>query len=83
MLGRLIAKVHAPRPIDVRAVRGRTTLSQEAFCVRYGLDVATLRNWEQGRSEPDAAARTLLCTIARNPVAVEDALDMEDEAAAR
>lgn len=78
----VIAKVHAPRPIDARAVRERTELSQEAFCVRYGLDPATLRNWEQGRSQPDAAATTLLWTIARNPRAVEDALDMEDEATA-
>lgn len=76
------AKVHAPRPIDVREVRERTQLSQEAFSVRYGLDLATLRNWEQGRSEPDAAANTLLWTIARNPEAVEESLDMEDEIAA-
>jgi DNA-binding transcriptional regulator YiaG len=78
----VIARVHAPRPISVREVRERTRLSQEAFAVRYGLDLATLRNWEQGRSQPDAAANTLLWTIARNPEAVEESLDMEDEAAA-
>jgi len=78
----VVAKVHAPRPISVREVRDRTKLSQEAFSVRYGLDLATLRNWEQGRSEPDAAANTLLWTIARNPEAVEKSLDMEDEMAA-
>lgn len=77
----VIAKVHAPRPINVRAVRECTQLSQEAFSLRYGLDLATLRNWEQGRSQPDAAASTLLWTIARNPVAVEESLDMDDEAA--
>lgn len=77
----VIAKVHAPQPIDVRAVRERTRLSQEAFSLRYGLDLATLRNWEQGRSHPDAAASTLLWTIARNPEAVENSLDMEDEVA--
>ncbi|WP_209015562.1 helix-turn-helix domain-containing protein [Roseibium sp. RKSG952] len=76
------AKVHSPRPINVRAVRERTKLSQEAFSVRYGLDLGTLRNWEQGRSSPDAAAKTLLWTIARNPEAVEESLDMEDEAPA-
>lgn len=77
----VIAKVHAPQPIAVREVRSRTKLSQEAFAVTYGLDIATLRNWEQGRSEPDAAANTLLWTIARNPSAVEDSLDMDDEPA--
>ena len=73
----IVAKVHAPQPVDVRAVRARTSLSQEAFAVRYGLDLATLRNWEQGRSEPDVAAKTLLWTIARNPGAVENAIDMD------
>jgi len=77
----VIARVHAPQPIEVRAVRENTRLSQEAFSVRFGLDLATLRNWEQGRSEPDAAARTLLWTIARNPRAVEASLEMGDEAA--
>lgn len=36
----MIAKVHAPRPISVREVRDRTKLSQEAFSVRYGLNLA-------------------------------------------
>lgn len=74
----VIAKVHAPGKISARAVRERTGLSQEAFALRYGLDVSTLRNWEQSRSEPDAAATTLLWTIARNPSAVEQSIDMED-----
>lgn len=72
------AKVHAPGKISARKVRERTGLSQDAFALRYGLDVSTLRNWEQGRSEPDAAATTLLWTIARNPSAVERSIDMED-----
>jgi putative transcriptional regulator len=36
--------------------------------------LATLRNWEQHRSEPDTAARNFLVTIARNPHAVRSAL---------
>jgi DNA-binding transcriptional regulator YiaG len=74
----VIAKVHAPIKIGARKVRERTGLSQEAFALRYGLDVSTLRNWEQNRSEPDAAATTLLWTIARNPAAVEQSIEMED-----
>jgi len=35
---------------------------------------ATLRNWEQGRSRPDAATRVLLAVIAKHPEAVEDVL---------
>lgn len=74
----VLAKPHAPGPLDVRAVRHSTSLSPEAFALRFGLDTATLQNWEQGRSEPDAAARSLLWTILRSPEAVEAAIDMED-----
>jgi len=74
----VIARIHAPEKINVREVRELTGLSQDAFALRYGLDVSTLRNWEQGRSEPDAAATTLLWTIARNPLAVERSIDMEE-----
>ena len=65
----------------VRA-RERLGLSQDDFAVEFGLDVATVRNWEQGRSEPDKAARTALWTIATHPDAVRAALaQREDEAA--
>lgn len=76
------AKIHAPAKISAREVREDTGLSQEAFALKYGLDVSTLRNWEQERSEPDAAAKTLLWTIAKNPSAVEQSIDMEDVDAA-
>lgn len=56
-----------PRKVDIRALRERIGISQEAFAGRYGLDVATLRNWEQGRTEPDGPAATLLQLIDRNP----------------
>lgn len=75
----VLAGVHAPGPIDASLVRGNTGLSQEEFAVRYGLDLATVRNWEQGRSKPDTAATTLLWTIARNPEAVEASLEMVEE----
>lgn len=64
----------APARIDVRAVREATGLSQEAFALQFGLEPATVRNWEQGRSEPDAAARSFLQTIWMNPDAVRAAL---------
>ena len=35
--------------------------------VALRLPVATLRNWEQGRSGIDPAARSLLIVVARNP----------------
>ncbi len=49
-------------------------LSQAQFATRFGFPPATLRNWEQGRSRPDAPTRVLLAVIAKHPEAVEDVL---------
>jgi putative transcriptional regulator len=59
---------------DVRKVRLRMGLSQAQFATKFGFPPATLRNWEQGRSRPDAPTRVLLAVIARHPEAVEEVL---------
>lgn len=71
--------VRQPRPggasdVDVRAIRALTGLSQAKFAELLSIEVATLRNWEQGRREPTGAARALLRAIRNNPVAVIAAL---------
>jgi putative transcriptional regulator len=65
--------VHVPE-VDVREVRTKMGLSQAQFATRFGLPPATLRNWEQGRSRPDAPTRVLLAVIAKHPEAVADVL---------
>lgn len=67
-------KMHIPARIDVRAVRARLNLTQEEFSVRFGLTLARVRDWEQGRSSPDSAARAYLTVIEREPKAVARAL---------
>lgn len=67
-------RVHVPRTVDVHAIRRRTGLSQEVFSRRIGVSPGTLRNWEQGRREPDGPARVLLAMLARNPKIVEETL---------
>jgi len=42
-------------------------LTQEEFAARYQIPIGTLRDWEQGRSEPDAPARAYLRVIAGDP----------------
>lgn len=59
----------------VSIVRRALRLSQEEFSQRFRIPLGTLRDWEQGRKEPDAAARAYLVVIARNPEAVREALD--------
>ncbi len=66
-----------PRSVDVKALRERDGMSQEEFALWYGLDVGTVRNWEQGRSEPDSTSRAMLWMIKVNPTAVRQALDQE------
>jgi hypothetical protein len=41
---------------------------------RYRIPVGTLRDWEQGRKEPDAAAKAYLHVIATDPEMVRKAL---------
>lgn len=60
--------------VDVREVRTKMGLSQAQFATKFGFPPATLRNWEQGRSRPDAPTRVLLAVIAKHPDAVEDVL---------
>lgn len=60
--------------VDVRKVRMKMKLSQAQFATKFGFPPATLRNWEQGRSRPDAPTRVLLAVIAKHPEAVEDVL---------
>jgi len=67
-------RVHVPAKVDVRAIRRRLGLSQEAFAARYGFSVARVRDWEQGRSNMDTPSRILLTVIDKEPEAIERAL---------
>lgn len=62
-----------PMP-DVATLRRRLKLSQAQFASRFGFNVATVRNWEQGRVMADGPARVLLTVIANEPQAVIRAL---------
>jgi putative transcriptional regulator len=62
------------RTPQVKVIRRALGLSQEEFAARFRIPLGTLRDWEQNRKEPDAAARAYLVVIARNPAAVSEAL---------
>jgi putative transcriptional regulator len=62
------------RTPQVKIIRRALGLSQEEFAARFHIPLGTLRDWEQNRKEPDAAARAYLVVIARNPSAVSEAL---------
>jgi putative transcriptional regulator len=60
---------------DVAGLRKSLGLSQGAFAQLFGIPLATVKDWEQGRRSPDAPARAYLRVIARNPKAVRRALE--------
>jgi len=63
------------RPVPrVKTLRRALALTQEEFALRYHIPLGTLRDWEQGRSEPDQPAKAYLTVIARDPEGVERAL---------
>ncbi len=72
--GKTAARVHVPAEIDVRAIRKELRMTQAAFADWSGLPIGSIREWEQGRRNPDRAARVLLTVIHREPEAVTRAL---------
>ncbi len=70
-----------PETLDVAAIRlaltndyGCPSVTQDQFARRFGFSPAAVRDWEQGRREPDAAARVLLFLIAHDAAGVEAAI---------
>jgi len=62
---------HTPR---AKIIRRALRLTQEEFASRFRIPLGTLRDWEQGRCEPDQTAQAYLKVIANDPEAVERAL---------
>jgi putative transcriptional regulator len=62
------------RSPDVKALRARLGMTQEQFATIYCLPLGTVRDWEQGRTRPDAPALALLAVIDREPEIVRRAL---------
>ena len=78
--GRIRRGESAPRRVtrfaaaDVRKIRVQLGQTQTEFALMIGVSAATLRNWEQGRRQPEGPARALLRVAARNPKVVAAAL---------
>jgi putative transcriptional regulator len=70
-------RLHVPAEIDVKAMRKKSGMTQKAFAVRYGLTLARVQDWEQGRSFPEGPIRAYLRVIEREPEAVERALKID------
>lgn len=67
-------RVHVPEHVDVKAIRTKLGMTQQAFAARFGFSVHTLRHWEHGKREPEGPTRAYLLVIDRAPGAVQRAL---------
>jgi len=66
------------RTAQVKTMRRALALTQEQFSIRYHIALSTLRDWEQGRGEPDKPAAAYLKAIARDPEHVNRTLSVHD-----
>ena len=65
------AKARTPEQLLVISVRKQLKKTQPAFSKLLGIPVGTIRDWEQGRKQPDSAAITLMKVVQRNPEILE------------
>ncbi len=63
----------ARRVPRVTSLRRALHMTQEQFAAEFGIPLGTLRDWEQGKSVPDATARAYLFSIAGDAKAVSKA----------
>ena len=68
------SRVHIPADMDVKAIRGKLKMTQARFADTFGFSLDAVKHWEGGRRTPEASARAFLTVIAKNPVAVIEAL---------
>ena len=63
------------RTPQARVIRRALALTQEEFAIRYHIPLGTLRDWEQGRAQPDRQTQAYLKIIACDPERVERLLN--------
>ena len=64
----------ARRVPRIKTLRRALGLTQDEFATRYHIPLGTLRDWEQGRREPDQPTRAYLKVIAADPEGVSRSL---------
>jgi putative transcriptional regulator len=55
------------RTPQAKTIRRALELTQEEFAARFHIPLGTLRDWEQGRAQPDQPTQAYLTLIARDP----------------
>jgi DNA-binding transcriptional regulator YiaG len=73
---RIRLKNGIPKAADVAAFRSMMGMSQTEFAASLGINLGTLRNWEQGRRNPEGPAIALLRLAARHPRLLLESLSL-------
>ena len=63
---------YSPEQLQVLCTRQNLKLSQPQFSRLLGVPVGTIRDWEQGRKQPDSAAITLIKVAEKHPEILEE-----------
>ncbi|MCY4200916.1 MAG: hypothetical protein OXF31_14080 [Gammaproteobacteria bacterium] len=61
-------------PEEIKAIRAGVRMSRTVFAHKFQLSIDTVKGWEQGKRQPDAAAANFLRLIKAGPQFVLDAL---------
>jgi putative transcriptional regulator len=69
-------RTHEKKKWSSRIKHLRTTLNctQKEFADRYGVELRTLQNWEQGGRLPDNSSKALMALIENDPDKVRETL---------
>lgn len=67
---RKAARITRMATVDVAAVRRRMGMTQQRFAAMMRVPLGTLRNWEQGRRQPDGPSALLMMIAALYPEVV-------------
>jgi putative transcriptional regulator len=59
-----------PADLDVKGIRRRTKLTQDAFAHEFGFTVKQIKDWEQGRTHPLGGVRAYLRLIDKDHKAI-------------
>ena len=61
------SRVFVYSPLNVKKIREKANKNQMDFAKMIGVSIGTLRNWEQGRRQPEGPALALLRLVAFDP----------------
>ena len=67
-----IGRRFTAKSFSILRAREKSGLSQTQFAGLLGVSVRTLQDWEQGRREPSAAAKTLIKIAELHPEILRD-----------